>query len=262
MSEITFTLTGQRGVFKRLYDEEPSIERIVRHVPISVLSLDESRHVLTFAAEHADTPFGIGSEAQDPILALATGHPYAVHLLGNAAFGNMEDHTRMTRDDVLRGIGDVLRSDKSEKYVLQLRDVSDNERLILTSMALYTSGEIPVHVPSGWIGNHLLGAVSDQQMVADALDALVAKNYLVEGPKAEGYRFRDELFRVFLSQFVFAHREREEERLARRRESLDLVIGKERRRDDMKRLLRDYREHYRSLYPDQPPMLEYHARTS
>src|SRR5260370_42376955 len=38
---------------------------------------------------------------------------------------NMEDYSRMTRDDVLRGIGDVLQSDKAEKYILRLRDITD-----------------------------------------------------------------------------------------------------------------------------------------
>jgi hypothetical protein len=257
ITDLTFTLTGQRGVFERLFQEEPAIERIVRHVPLTVLSPEESRHILTFAADHAQRPFAIGTEAQELILALASGHPYAVHLLGNAAFGHMEDDARMTRDDVLRGIGDVLRSDKAEKYVLRLRDMTDPERLVLTSASLYTSGRVPVHIPPNWIQDNLLGEIPADITVDELLHNLTVRDYLVQGPRAQWYRFGDELFRVFLSQFVFTHREREAERLAERKQKLDSLIDRERKRDDMKRFLGDYRVRARELYPDRPPMLEY-----
>ncbi|MGA2435662.1 MAG: ATP-binding protein [Bryobacteraceae bacterium] len=257
IAEVTFTLTGQRGVFERLFQEEQAIERIVRHVPITILSPEESRHILTFAADHAHPPFAIGTEAQELILALATGHPYAVHLLGNAAFGHMEDEERMKRDDVLRGIGDVLTSDKAEKYVLHLRDLTDPERLVLTSASLYASRQVPVYIPPDWVCNNLLGTLPADITVEQLLHGLTTKDYLVEGPQTQWYRFRDELFRVFLSQFVFAHREREEERLAERKQKLDLLIDRERQRGDMKRFLGDYRQSARQLYPDRPPMLEY-----
>src|SRR5260370_4978379 len=135
-ANVTFILTGQRGVFEKLFQEERAIERIIRHVPISVLDPEESRHILTYAADHASVPFAVEADAKEIVLALATGHPYAVHLLGNAAFGYMEDYSRMTRDDVLRGIGDVLQSDKAEKYILRLRDITDQERMVLMSMSL------------------------------------------------------------------------------------------------------------------------------
>jgi hypothetical protein len=256
IKDVTFILTGQRGVFERLFLEELAIERIIRHIPISVLDLEESRHILNYAADHAEEPFAIASEAQEIILALASGHPYAVHLLGNAAFGHMQNKSRMTRDDVLHGIGDILQSDKAEKYVVRLRDVTDQERLILMSMALYAAGQIPVHIPADWIPNNLLGLLPEEVTVRQVLDGLVAKDYLVEGPKTQWYRFRDELFRVFLSQFVYTHREREEERLAERKQILDSLIDRERKRDQMKRFLRDYRES-RNWYADKRPMLEY-----
>jgi hypothetical protein len=252
-TEITFVLTGQRGVFERLFGEERSIERIIRHVPISVLDPEESRHILNYAAEHASEPFGIETEAQEIILALATGHPYAVHLLGNAAFGYMEKYSRMSRNDVLRGIGDILQSDKAEKYILGLRDINDQERLVLMSMSLCASRQIPIHIPPAWIPNNLLAPLPGEDTLDEVLDGLIEKDYIVEGPSNQWYRFRDELFRVFLSQFVYAHREREEERLAQRRQELDLIIGEERRRDDMKRFRRDFRE----SSDLGPPMLDY-----
>ena len=61
---------------------------------------------------------------------------------------------------------------------------------------------------------------------------------------------------MFLSQFVYTHREREEEKLAQKRQELDSLINKERRRDEMKRFLRDYRES-RKLFSEGPPMLDY-----
>jgi hypothetical protein len=252
---VTFLLTGQRGVFEKLFEEERAIERIIRHVPISVLDPDDSRHILNYAAGHAALPFTIGTEAQDMILALATGHPYAVHLLGNAAFGCMESESRITLDDLLRGLGELLESDKAEKYMLRLRDLDEQERLVLMSMSLCASSQLPIQIPPEWIPNNLLAPIPEEDTLDEALDGLVSKDYLVEGPRAEWYRFRDELFRVFLSQFVYAHREREEERLAQRRQELDVIIGEERRKE-MKRFRRDYRQS-RALDRDKASMLEY-----
>ena len=215
-ANVTFVLTGQRGVFERLFQEERAIERIIRHVPISVLDPDESGHILNYAADHASVPFGIDPEAQEIILALATGHPYAVHLLGNAASATLADFSRMTRDDVLRGIGDILLSDKAEEYILRLRDVTDHERMALMSMSLCASRQVPVHIAPTWVSNNLLGSLPEELTLLQVLDGLVAKDYLVQGPRMEWYRFRDELFRVFLSQFVYTHREREDERLAQK----------------------------------------------
>ena len=116
---------------------------------------------------------------------------------------------------------------------------------------------MPVHIPPKWVNDNLLGTLPADATVEELLHSLTIKDYLVEGPQTQWYRFRDELFRVFLSQFVFTHREREEERLAERKQKLDLLIDRERTRGDMKRFLGDYRQRVRELYPDRPPMLEY-----
>jgi hypothetical protein len=253
IDDITFTLTGQRGVFQRLFREEPAVERIFRHLLIPTLEPEEARHILAFASEHAEDPFVIESEAQEMMLALATGHPYAVHLLGNAGFNRMEDPKVMTRNDVLRGIGDLLQSDKAEKYVVRLRDVTNAEKIVLISMSLYASTEIPMQIPSRWIAKNLLGALPSGNTLQKTLDELIVRDYVVEGPARAWYRFRDELFRIFLSHSIFSHREREDERLAQRRQELDSLIDRERKKE-LKPFLPDYREYYRALYKEEPPL--------
>lgn len=249
--EITFTMTGQRGVYERLYREENASERGIRHVPISTLSPDESRHILTYAADNAEIPFAIDGEAQEMILGLATGYPYAIHLMGDAAFSQMTHAHRMTRDDVLRGVLNILQSDKAEKYVVRLRGLDDHEKLVLMSMSLFPTTTIPAQVLAQWIEPNLLGPLP-QQSLSNRLDELVSNDYLVRGPKAEWYSFRDELFRVFLSHFVLTHQEKEDERLAKRRQRLDSLIGKQ-RRDEIKRFLQDFRE----TLANDPNMLDY-----
>ncbi len=248
---ITFTLTGQRGVFERLYSEEKAFERGVRHVPISTLSADESRHILTYAADNSECPFAIDADAQDMILGLATGYPYAIHLIGDAAFSEMTNSNRMTRSDVLRGLLSILQSDKAEKYVVHLKGLNDDERLVLMSMSLYPAKTIPAQVPADWVEPNLLGSLPEEALV-NVLDKLIVGDYLVRGPKAAWYSFRDELFRIFLSHFVFTHREREEEARAKRRQRLDALIGRQ-RRGDIKRYLEDFRE----TLAKEPDMLDY-----
>lgn len=55
----------------------------------------------------------------------------------------------------------------------------------------------------------------------------------------------------------YAHHEREEDLLARRKQHLDTLIDKERGRDELKRFLKDYRKRSKEAYPDRPPLLEY-----
>lgn len=240
LHDVTFILTGKRGVFERLYREEPSCERIVRHVPISVLTPDESAYILDYASQYADNPFSVTPEARVMILALFTGYPYAVHLLGNAAFNRMDDVSRLSQDDVLMGLSDILQSDKLEKYVLNLRGLDQEERLVLTSMALYASPKLPMEIPTAWIESHLLANIPTGKRLSDILLPLETSGHIVAGPKHEWYRFRDELFRVFLSYDLYAHREYEEERIARRRDFLNERIVNA--REDVRRFLRDFRK--------------------
>jgi hypothetical protein len=97
-----------------------------------------------------------------------------------------------------------------------------------------------MEIPTDWIERHLLANIPDGKRLGDILLPLESSGYIVAGPKHEWYRFRDELFRVFLSYDLYAHREYEEERTARRRETLNKLI--ENARQDVRKFHRDFRK--------------------
>ena len=69
------------------------------------------------------------------LLAVAAGYPYDIHLIGDAAFSVMADPDRMDSSDILHGLGELFRSDKKEKYLEKLRELTPSQRLVIVSMA-------------------------------------------------------------------------------------------------------------------------------
>lgn len=117
LSHTNFILVGQKGIFSRLKQQDPSTERILSHVPLKALKDDEARHILSYASsEKSETPFTIDPDAEKLILEISSGHPLIIQLLGDAAFSSMEDSTRMTQKDALKGISKILKSETYEKY--------------------------------------------------------------------------------------------------------------------------------------------------
>jgi hypothetical protein len=160
LDDVTFILAGQQGIYSRLLKEDPSVERLVRHVPIATLDPDEAEYVLEFAANHAVPPFIVSGKAKQMLLALSAGYPYDIHLLGDSAFSVMDDPERMIPPDVLRGLGDLFRSDKREKYLERLKLLPENQRLVVVSLARYTSPHIPMRIPIEWLAQNLIGALT------------------------------------------------------------------------------------------------------
>jgi hypothetical protein len=237
--EVTFTFTGHTGVFERLYTEDNSSERPFVHVPIKTLSSDEAANVLNFAADNAIQAFAIEPEAQEMILGLATGYPYAIHLIGDSAFQKMHEPTRMTRGNVLSGLLALLQSDKAEKYVGHLSKLDDMPRILLMSMSLYITTALPAQIPKDWVVSNLLPGVASES-VEEGIEYLIQKKFLYAGPDCNWYGFCDELFRVFLSHYVLTHREKEEELIAKRRSRMEKLIDKQ-REHEMKRYYNDFR---------------------
>jgi len=117
LSHTNFILVGQKGIFNRLKQQDPSTERILKHVALKELNDDEARHILNYASsKKSEAPFTIEPDAKHSILEISAGHPLIIQLLGDAAFSSMEDLTRMTQKDVLKGISTVLKSDTYERY--------------------------------------------------------------------------------------------------------------------------------------------------
>jgi hypothetical protein len=211
LDNITFVLAGQRGTYTRLHQEDPSFERLVRHVPIATLEPLEARFVLEYAGDHADPPFAIEPSAADMILALSAGYPYDIHLLGDAAFMAMDEAEFMDAGSVLRGLSDILRSDKREKYMGRLQGLQPNERVVVVSMARYSGKHVPMHIPMKSIARNLLGTLSDGTTVESVVESLVRSGHLIVNREKNYCQFAEELFRVFASLVVIEQRELQEQ---------------------------------------------------
>jgi hypothetical protein len=61
---VTFILAGQQGVFTRFTREDASFERIVRHIPLSILDPDAANYILDFAAQNTRPRFSYDIKMQ------------------------------------------------------------------------------------------------------------------------------------------------------------------------------------------------------
>ena len=213
IDDVTFIFAGQRGIYSRLLQEDNSVERHIRHVPISVLEPEEARYVLDFASNNAIPPFEISRRASEMILSIAAGYPYDIHLIGDAAFAAMQKPNEMQPSDVLRGLNDILRSDKREKYLEKLRALNDNERLIIVSLARYSDKHIPMRIPLSWLEENLVGPLPDDVPLEEILGSLGRSGYITINEKDGVCQFREELLRIFTSLLLLDDREIEARRL-------------------------------------------------
>jgi hypothetical protein len=197
--KVTFILAGQQGVYSRLTIEDASFERIVRHIPLSVLDPEESGYVLWSASERAHPKFKYEDSARALLLSIAVGYPYVLHLIGDAAYMVMDDVKIMTKGDVLTGLYSILKSDKREKYLGRLKGLSDLERKLIIALSAYTAQALPAQIPMDWISKRLGHYFKTLDQLDEVLDALVQKGYLVIPKNREYARFGEELFRVFVS---------------------------------------------------------------
>src|SRR4030095_9513456 len=141
-------------------------------------------------------------DATEMILALAAGYPYDIHLIGDAAFSEMDKANRMQPSDVLRGIAELFRSDKREKYFEKLRQLSDGQRLAVVSLARYSSKRIPFRIPLDWLENNLLGSLPASETIAAIIDELVKDGILIVNNQEGVCQFAEELFRIFIALLV------------------------------------------------------------
>ncbi len=203
VENITFIVAGQTGIFNRFNNEDRSFERIVKHIPISPLDEEACEYILLYAQDKAKPPFTIQQNAKKMILSLASGYPYVIHLIGDAAFFKMKNEKTMTSIDVLSGIENILQSNKKEKYIEKLKHINPFERKVIITLSQYHSNEIPVKIPINWILDRLLNKNNSIDKIQSCLECLVEKGYLkVKSTPPNNnklYYFAEELFRVFVS---------------------------------------------------------------
>ena len=199
LNNITYIYAGQIGVYNRLLNEDPSIERLLKHIPISKIDIDESKHILEYASVNAEIPFSILEEAEEMILKISAGYPYVIHLLGNEAYCNMNDIKKMTVEDVASGLRGILMSDKSEKYLSYLCRLKKDERIVISSLATHRSRELPMKISYQWLKDNLLATLSNERSLDDVLNALHKSGYIIFNRRENIIQFNDELFRIYLS---------------------------------------------------------------
>jgi len=203
LNNINFIFAGQKGIFSKLYHQDQSVERIIKHVPISKLHKDECKHILTYASTTAIPPFTIEPDAEELILKLSSGFPYTIQLLGDAAFHAMEYPTQMLKNDVLTGVENIVKYDKNEKYYSALNSLSSKQRKILFLISTYPFPELPASIPIDWIKQEGKQLIGSEEEVIEIYNSLHEKGYIIILESKNICQFNDELFRTFLSLLEF-----------------------------------------------------------
>lgn len=213
LTTVNFIFAGQKGIYTHLYQQDPSIERIVRHVPISKLeNEDECRHILNYASSKKAKPaFFIRPDAEELILKIASGFPYVIQLLGDAAFFSMSNPRDMTETDVLLGLEIILKADKNEKYYSFFNDLFPEQRVILAIIAKYRSKTLPMIIPFSWIISEAKNIIEREEEIIDIVKSLSKKGHIIINEEKEICQFNDELFRIFLSLLYLESAEIKEE---------------------------------------------------
>jgi hypothetical protein len=119
LSEIDFIFAGQLGIYSRFQEEHRSFERLVTHIPLAPLDYEASEFILEHASQTANPNFMMEPDAKEAILGIASGHPDTLHLVGDSTYMQMINPAVMTKDDALKGIISILKSNKREKVRVQ-----------------------------------------------------------------------------------------------------------------------------------------------
>lgn len=196
---ISFIFAGQEGIYSRLYNEDNAFPRIVKHVPVGTLNSEASSHILAFAANTAKPIFEYGPGAKELLIAISSGFPDVLHLLGDAAFFAMGSEKVLTKENVMESIRDLLQSDKKELYLSRIALLSPQERLVLVKLTEYLPDQIPARVPAEWCKTRLLNIVSTKDEIEKCIESLITKGFLQKTRDGEFVIFREELFRLFLA---------------------------------------------------------------
>jgi hypothetical protein len=210
LEEVTFIFAGQSGVFSRFTKEDASFERIVLHVPINTLDKKASKHILEYAKDNCKPSFIIEQTCEDMIIALSSGYPYYIHLLGNEAFLKMSAPDYMNSDSLLIGLDSLLRAGKFEKYMERLKNLDKIEQGLIIKLSEYTSNSVPIKIPYKWIvdsfGKEIditVEKVNRKISTLSIIKSLISKEHLKVSEdiitKKKYIVFNDELFRVFIS---------------------------------------------------------------
>lgn len=206
---ISFIFAGNTGIYNHLWKGDPSFSRIINTVKIPILKAGELEFILDYAGATFSPPFKIEDKGKELIVSLSSGFPHIPHLLGDAGFKVMKDESNMTFDDIKIGIDNILMSDKKEEYLSVLREISEEDRELITNITKYEQEDktLPVEIPIEWIKEEFGDKLVNGKSTKSILDSLVKGGYIKKNKERAHYVFSEELFRVFIT---LARLEREE----------------------------------------------------
>lgn len=196
---ITFIFSGQSGVYSDLLNGNLSFERIVRHIPLTILDPESCEHILNYAAKNATPKFIIDTQAKNMIIAISSGFPYIIHLLGDAAFWEMKKGLPLEINDVYNGLEKILLSDKREKYTSRFMNLSKEEKIILVQHGRRYVDVLPAEVPIEWLRQKSRKFDLSSKNFDIALESLIKSGHVFLKEKGSSIIFCEELFRIFIN---------------------------------------------------------------
>jgi hypothetical protein len=198
-NKVTFTFAGQLGSYTRFNNEDPSFERIVKCIPLDKLSWDASEHILDYATTNANPRFSFEYSAKNLILAIASGFPYVIHLMGDGCYRELINSNIVTRSIVLTSLADILLTDKREKFTDKLKCLTDNEQKLLFKLSSLEINSLPAELYYSSIVDIIPDKLIEEVKIDSILNTLTSKGVLYSKNDGSIFMFSDELFRIFIS---------------------------------------------------------------
>lgn len=199
LDNITFIFSGQKGIYSDLLEGNLSFERIVRHIPLQILDSESCEHILDFASKKSRPRFSIDQKAKEMILAVSSGFPYTIHLLGDVAFWEMKNHLHLDISDVYNGLEKVLLSDKREKYLSRFNELPKSEKILLIQHGKQHADILPAEVPLKKIQDLTTKIGLSPKKIDQAIESLVNAGHIFIKESNSSLIFCEELFRIFIN---------------------------------------------------------------
>lgn len=211
---LSFILVGQELLFNRLYGQQPAFHRIVKHIKLYPLNIENAEYVFDACLNRADTKVLINNEAKKLLLDIAGGYPATIQLLGHEAFNcslekydTIPEYINIDMTDMIEGIKNTLIAE-TMRFQTVLESLTGEEQACILTLA----DEAQTDVPFVYTIENLMGGVlgSDyeekEKKSKPILDGLIDKQilYYIEDDLGvvntqRKISFREELFRIYLN---------------------------------------------------------------
>ena len=205
IDNIFFILIGQQGIYERLFKQDNSFDKFVIPIELPIIKSDKLKHILNYASQHAEKPFIIDAKGIDDIVSLSSGYPNIPHIIGNAAFCEMEKEDYMSYPDILKGIEQVLKSNRKSKYLILIKELEEDEQKVIVEISTYSSrnkkNSIPLEIPLDWIIENSKNwfDINYKVDIDSILESLKRKSFIRFNMNKTSCIFSQELLRIFIA---------------------------------------------------------------